>query len=38
MFLKNALSAFCLLKGLMNFNQTCTGISLRDAKYVMRFW
>ena len=30
--LKNALSAIYLLKGLMDFNQTCTDMSLGDAK------
>ena len=36
--LKNALSALYLLKGWMDFNKTCTGISLGDAKEVIRFW
>ena len=36
--LKNAFSAFFLLKGSMYFNQTCTGISLGDAKELIRFW
>ena len=34
--LKNALSA--LLKGLMDFYQTCTDKSLGDAKELIRFW
>ena len=36
--LKNAISALCLLEGFMDFNQTCTDISLSDAKEAIRFW
>ena len=35
--LKNTLSAFCLLKGLMDFKQTCVDISLGEEKEVLRF-
>ena len=31
-------SALYLLKGSMNFSQTCIDISLGDAKEVIRFW
>ena len=36
--LKNALSAPIFLKRLMDFNQTCTDISLGDAKEMVKFW
>ena len=36
--LKKALFALYLLKGWMNFNQSCTDISLGDRKELIRFW
>ena len=36
--LKNALSALCLLKGGMDFNQTSTAIALEDGKELIKFW
>ena len=35
--LKNALSALCLLKGWMDFNQTCLDISLGVGQELIRF-
>ena len=35
--LKNAVSALCLLKGSVDFYESCTGISLSDAKELIRF-
>ena len=36
--LKNALFALFLLKGWMDFNQTCTDMSFGDGKELVRFW
>ena len=36
--LKDALSAFYLLEGGIDFNPTCTDVSLGDSKELIRTW